>query len=426
MRLYEINNKQYVSLTDAYKELGINPGYLLKIKIRMTGIGTHIIDNYIPEEHIGKSGRYGFKVIDEEGLTILAKEASSSVRNKDRINLFIENPDFIFQRKIETPDIESPTTEHISTIVDVEPPTTIEKYETLNNIASDGVKIMVEMFDGVNKVRYHDDESGMRWTLGMDLYKTMKLEEKTFNTILTRIKKRYPEYTHVFDAKKLTSATKVNTSKIDELFPELKKRGNKNLIYLNKYGVALFFQEINISRIKDPKAQELCYKFKDWMAHLVGDVLTGDVEVFTKEEIKKIRATPIKKTMRTIVEQFTLATCMVSVGGLPEKECIETALTNIEKTIPHLTGIDTWKTTLQNHYMNIMNQLPESSSVITTQNNEIEKIVNDINRRVKNIENATVGIDSVRFVLDNHGENGKNLLSEKILDEAASYEANKN
>ncbi len=422
MRLYEINNKQYVSLTDAYKELGINPGYLMKFKIRLAGIGSHIIDNYIPEEHIGKTGRYGFKVIDEEGLTILAKEVSSSVRNKDRINIFLENPEFVFPRKTKEIKLEeSPQLDLASTIDN-----SIEKYETLNTIASDGVKIMVEMFDGVNKVRYHDDESGMRWTLGMDLYKTMKLEEKTFNTILTRIKKRYPEYTHVFDAKKLTSATKVNTSKIDELFPELKKRGNKNLIYLNKYGVALFFQEINISRIKDPKAQELCYKFKDWMAHLVGDVLTGDVEVFTKEEIKKIRATPIKKTMRTIVEQFTLATCMVSVGGLPEKECIETALTNIEKTIPHLTGIDTWKTTLQNHYMNIMNQLPESSSVITTQNNEIEKIVNDINRRVKNIENATVGIDSVRFVLDNHGENGKNLLSEKILDEAASYEANKN
>jgi hypothetical protein len=414
MRTFEINNKKYVALTDAYTELGINPSFMLRLKIEMSDIRNHIIKNHIPTEHIGKAGRYGIAVIDIDGLTILATESLKHVRNKDAINSFLGNMESFLQ-----------VTPHIESAEDPIEPATLPcptPVVASTTIACKGNELIAEMFNGDTPVRIYTDATGMRWVMASDIYTAIKIDKDSAKNIFKRIRDKTPSYIRMFNIRELMAvAATAIVSEPDKYFPELKMRGTKDRIYLNKYGIVAFLQEIDIERINDETSRELCYSFRDWITNLVGDVLSGDVYALTKPELdmvrKKIRTPSQSKTLKTIVEQFTIATCVSTISGVSPEECIQTALESIETQLPHIQNIGNWKAMVTNHFNT--NALPAPKAVITAQNPDIEQTLNELIAKVTKIEKGTINSKYVLMSIENNGMNGN-----KIMDDAETLAAN--
>jgi hypothetical protein len=206
---------------------------------------------------------------------------------------------------------------------------------------------------------------------------------------------------------------------IEKYFPELKTGGRRDRIYLNRYGIGLFMQELDIARIQDPKTQERCYKFRDWIAHLVGDVLAGDIELESTVQIepttgKKLRRISGRRELNLIAEQFAIAKCMSTFENMPEDVCIETALNNINQEVPGgIKGLENWKTTVKTTYVNLK-QLPAPSATVvyddTQLRSELKADIAKIHDSIRIIESNTVSRDFVRQAVENTGGNGNKML----------------
>lgn len=245
------------------KYIGINTGMYNYYSEKDPVLRTLVIENYRPRE-----GGHKFHVISRDGAYRFVGHIIAGARNKntdkhykaldileDRINFFNEHgEDEGLAPSPMSKDIQPETGGLVAQpIVTGYMPPTVDQ----------GIEITNAIFDG-HTVRCLTDDNGMQWVLGQDIRNAIEVDKNVFNKVVTRIRQKDP----------LTVK--------DSPAASWSLRGGRPRISLNKYGIAHFFMELDTERIRDPDTREKCNRFRVWVARLVGDVMTGDVEINNK------------------------------------------------------------------------------------------------------------------------------------------------
>jgi hypothetical protein len=263
MKIYMIEKTPYVSLREMCKYIGINTGMYNYYSEKDPVLRTLVIENYRPRE-----GGHKFHVISRDGAYRFVGHIIAGARNKntdkhykaldileDRINFFNEHgEDEGLAPSPMSKDIQPETGGLVAQpIVTGYMPPTVDQ----------GIEITNAIFDG-HTVRCLTDDNGMQWVLGQDIRNAIEVDKNVFNKVVTRIRQKDP----------LTVK--------DSPAASWSLRGGRPRISLNKYGIAHFFMELDTERLKDPNTREKCNRFRVWVARLVGDVMTGDIEINQK------------------------------------------------------------------------------------------------------------------------------------------------
>jgi hypothetical protein len=416
MKTYVVNNEKYVSARDLIVSLGFNSGLYHYYAGKDPAIRENTIEMYHPPD-----GGKAINIINKNGANRLlgyfltSRKVVDTPRYGQIVDIIEDRTNIFDDHDTPAPPItitpDSPGTSMIpnTPAVDGYMPVTAE----------DGIQIMQDMFEG-KTVRYKIDDHGMQWVLGQDLKNAIGLDKDVFSHITNRIREKYPSTVQAIPA-------------IAWALGGCKMHGGRPRITLNKYGIAHFFMELDIARLRDPDVKDKCERFRVWIARLVGDVMTGDVKITSettptpaiislRPELQPINTYAIITHTQT---EFSFA---LQVGALcpniPGKQLMMACLKNIMGKTGFNT--ETYMQLVEQYYTDTQPLFDNSKSYTEIQDT-IKSFTSKLINRIEGVDNQIRVIPTLEKRLarmEKESHNSANIKHVILAFEQNGYPAN--